>query len=273
MPPFIQYRPVTDNDELLAAARLESRIWGWDDRFASPTNVMRVTALKGGLVLCAYDQDRDGEMVGMSWAFPVRADDGVWALWSHVAGFLPEYRSYGLGRRLKFLQREWAMQAGYAQMRWTFDPMQAANANFNLNVLGTQISKISANMYGVYDDTLNPGLPTDRFEAVWVLDDPRVAALAAGEVVGQPPMPSVTALAYDPESDTFQRSDDVPESGAVRVELPAQFSLLGRERASLARTWQTHLREVLSRLFAAGWHTRHALREDGRCWYVVTPKP
>ncbi|MCU0476833.1 MAG: hypothetical protein MUC99_12120, partial [Anaerolineae bacterium] len=260
MPPVIHYRPVTDNDDLLTAAHLESRIWGWDERFASPTNVMRVTALKGGLVLCAYDRDRDDDMVGMSWAFPVRTEDGVWALWSHVAGFLPEYRRYGFGRRLKFLQREWAMQAGYAQMRWTFDPMQAANANFNLNLLGAQISKISANLYGVYDDTLNPGLPTDRFEAVWVLDDPRVAALAMGETVEHLPMPSVTALAYDPDADTFQRLDELPQAGAVRVELPAQFSMLGRERPSRARAWQTHLREVLSGLFAAGWHTRHCLR-------------
>lgn len=259
----ITYRVLTENHDLEAAAHLESVIWGWDVQFASPTNVMRVTALKGGLVLCAYD---GGEMIGMSWAFPVRTA-GRWVLWSHVAGVLPDYRRRGVGAGIKWAQRAWALENGYDQIRWTFDPMQAGNANFNLRVLGAVTSKISENMYGVYDDALNPGLPTDRFEAVWSLDDPRVTARADGHLPDALPLPSLGLLTY--ENGALVRQPLGKSPSAARVEIPAAFSALGRKDASLARAWQTALREVLTGAFAAGLSVVDFVRDGGRCWYVL----
>lgn len=259
----ITYRVLTENPDLEAAAKLEAEIWGWDVQFASPTNVMRVTALKGGLVLCVYDGEA---MIGMSWAFPVRTG-GVWALWSHVAGVLTAYRGQGIGAGLKFAQRDWALANGYEQIRWTFDPMQAGNANFNLRVLGATAPKITENMYGIYDDDLNPGLPTDRFEALWRLTDPRVVSLANGQALPSVEMPPSTLLAYT--NGTLQRGE-LDLSQPARVEIPAQFFVLGRDNPTLARDWQTALRETLTHAFAHGFAATDFIRDGGQCWYVLT---
>jgi len=258
----ITYRVLTENPDLEAAGLLETVIWGWEAQFASPTNVMRVTALKGGLVLCAYDGD---SMIGMSWAFPVRTD-GKWVLWSHVAGVIPEYRGRRIGAGIKFAQRDWALANGYDQIRWTFDPMQAGNAHFNLRMLGATVAKISENMYGIYDDALNPGLPTDRFEAVWALDDPRVTAIVAGDVPPVSDMPTVTLLEY---ADNDLKRAALTMTAPARLEIPAQFLRLGRENPTLARAWQTALLETLTEAFAAGFAAVDFIREDGRYWYVL----
>lgn len=258
----ITYRVLTENADLEAAAKLEAEIWEWDLQFASPTNVMRVTALKGGLVLCVYDAD---VMIGMSWAFPVRAD-GQWVLWSHVAGLLTSYRGRGIGAGIKFAQRDWALANGYEQIRWTFDPMQAANANFNLRLLGAIAPKISANMYGIYDDALNPGLPTDRFETVWYLTHPQVVGLAGGSPLPDAVMPSATLLEY---TDGLFKRQALDTTQTMRLEIPAQFFMLGKNNPSLARDWQTAVREALSEAFAHGFAAVDFIRQDGRCWYVL----
>nr|MCU0465946.1 GNAT family N-acetyltransferase [Anaerolineae bacterium] len=192
---------------------------------------------------------------------------GRWVLWSHVAGVLPDYRRRKLGAGIKWAQRTWALDNGYDQIRWTFDPMQAGNANFNLRVLGAVTSKISQNMYGIYDDALNPGLPTDRFEAVWSLDDPRVTTRADGHLPDVLPLPSLALLAY--ENGSLVRQPLGKSPSAARVEIPVAFSALGREDAALARDWQTNLREVLTGAFAEGLSVVDFIRNDGRCWYVL----
>jgi predicted GNAT superfamily acetyltransferase len=259
----IIYRVLTENADLEIASHLEAVIWGWDVQFASPTNVMRVTALKGGLVLCAYD---GAEMIGMSWAFPARCD-GKWVLWSHVAGVLPAYRRLGIGAGIKWAQRVWALENGYDQIRWTFDPLQAGNANFNIRLLGATTYKIMENVYGVYDDALNPGLPTDRFETVWKLNDPRVERLSKGEALAEPQMPEHTLLDY---ADGSLQTGMTPDNAALRAEIPANFSQLGRENPALAREWQTALRLSLSDAFARGYAVTDFIRAGGRCWYVLS---
>jgi predicted GNAT superfamily acetyltransferase len=259
----ITYRVLTENADLEAASHLEAVVWGWNVQFASPTNVMRVTALKGGLVLCAYD---GSEMVGMSWAFPARCDE-QWVLWSHVAGVLPSYRRLGVGAGIKWAQRTWALENGCDQIRWTFDPLQAGNANFNLRVLGATTHKIMENVYGVYDDALNPGLPTDRFETVWILNDPRVERLSRGEALPEPPMPQATLLEY---ADGRLHTAAPLDAAMLRAEIPANFSQLGRENSALARQWQAALRTALTDAFADGYAVTDFIRTDGRCWYVLT---
>lgn len=258
----IAYRIVTENADLEQASRLEAEIWGWDVQFASPTNVMRVTALKGGLVLCAYDGDA---MIGMSWAFPAYTE-GRWVLWSHVAGVLPHYRGRGIGAGIKWEQRAWALEHGYREIRWTFDPMQAGNANFNLRLLGVSINKYLVNMYGTYDDALNPGLPTDRFEARWDLVSERVERALRGALPVTATLPETVLVRVDGDEIITRATDTRP---AACVEIPASFSTLGRENRGLAERWQAALRTQLVDAFERGFVVEDFVRRDGRCWYVL----
>jgi predicted GNAT superfamily acetyltransferase len=88
---------------------------------------------------------------------------------------LPEYQQRGVGLRLKWAQREESLSRGLALITWTFDPMQARNANLNLRRLGATATEFLENFYGVTTASLHHGLPTDRLLVRWDLAAPRVA--------------------------------------------------------------------------------------------------
>ena len=96
-----------------------------------------------------------------------------------------DYQNKGVGLRLKWAQRERAMKEGRKLIKWTWDPMMARNAHFNLNRLGATVDTYADNFYGTdYNTdaslTEKVGLPSDRLMATWNLDSERVNALASG---------------------------------------------------------------------------------------------
>ena len=93
---------------------------------------------------------------------------------SHITGVLPDHQSQGLGRVLKQHQREWALARDVGHITWTFDPLVARNAHFNLRVLGTRVTEYLVNHYGPMDDGVNRGDETDRIMVSWALAAPPV---------------------------------------------------------------------------------------------------
>ena len=97
---------------------------------------MRALAHSGNYVVGLYEGDR---MVGASVAFfgpPAGAP-----MHSHITGVLPDLQGHGLGRVLKQHQREWALARDVGHITWTFDPLVARNAHFNLRVLGARVTE------------------------------------------------------------------------------------------------------------------------------------
>jgi predicted GNAT superfamily acetyltransferase len=76
-------------------------------------------------------------MIGASVGFFAAPDDR--SLHSHITGIVGDHRGRGLGRLLKQHQREWALARGVHRITWTFDPLVARNASFNLRVLGARV--------------------------------------------------------------------------------------------------------------------------------------
>ena len=96
--------------------------------------------------------------------------------YSHVMAVAKDYQNKGVGARLKWAQRERALREGREFIKWTWDPMQARNAHFNLNRLGATVDTYADNFYGIESS----GLPGDRLFATWKLNADRVSALASG---------------------------------------------------------------------------------------------
>ena len=113
-----------------AASAVLSEVWG-GDRTGMPPNLLRALAHSGNYAVGLYDGER---MVGASVAF--FAAPAQRSMHSHITGVLAGYRSLGLGRLLKQHQRDWAFAHGVGHITWTFDPLVARNAHFNLDVLG-----------------------------------------------------------------------------------------------------------------------------------------
>jgi predicted GNAT superfamily acetyltransferase len=59
-------------------------------------------------------------------------------------------------------QKNWAKENGFSSVTWTFDPLVARNANFNINKLKAEVVDYFPNFYGSMEDELNAGDDSDR---------------------------------------------------------------------------------------------------------------
>ncbi|WP_288452940.1 GNAT family N-acetyltransferase [uncultured Microbacterium sp.] len=196
MPP-LEVRPIETTDEVFAAAALLRRVWG-GDQDAVPTNLMTALAHGGNYVFAAHEGD---EMVAASIAF--FSAPALSALHSHVTGVAPGLRGRGLGRQLKEHQRAWAAERGIARITWTYDPLVARNAHFNLTRLGARATEYLVDFYGPMNDGINRGDATDRVFVEWDVAGPPAPAPADDEVIATVPVPSdIEALraAGDPDA-------------------------------------------------------------------------
>src|SRR5690606_40127821 len=95
---------------------------------------------------------------------------------------LPELRRSGVGRRLKRYQASWCAERGLRWISWTFDPLRAENARFNLAVLGARCYDYLVDFYGPMPGTLGAGLESDRLLAVWQVAGREPAAVSGTAV-------------------------------------------------------------------------------------------
>jgi predicted GNAT superfamily acetyltransferase len=120
-----------------------------------------------GLVVGAHVGD---ELVGFAISFLARRDsDGRLYQYSQTAAVRPAWQGKGIGRAIKFAQRDAALAAGVDLLRWTYDPLRWANAHFNLDVLGAAVTDLARDMYGPLGAPAERGEPSDRFVADWEL--------------------------------------------------------------------------------------------------------
>src|SRR5271166_1012601 len=170
-------RPCCTIEEFEEMVELEIHVWGFVERDVVPSQMYVVASKVGGQVLGAFVGEK---MAGFVLAYP-SIRDGAPYLHSHMAAVLPEFRDYGIGRRLKLAQREDALARGIPLIEWTFDPLQTKNAYFNICRLGTIARRYLPNVYGSTSSPLHGGLPTDRLVAEWHLTSERVAGILSGK--------------------------------------------------------------------------------------------
>lgn len=249
---MIRYVFLNEQSQFEAVAALEHRIWQTSPAETISTHVQRVIVHTGGCILGAYDA---AQLVGFTIGVPTK-DAGK--MWSHIAGVHPDYQRQGIGYAMKQQQRAWAREHGYRRIHWTFDPLLSPNAHFNLRLLDVQANRYHVNFYGEMTDGINAGLPTDRLEASWVLDDdtprpqvPRDAQFLLHDRQGRPQVRLVFG-----------------EDGYF-VEIPWDFAALKAQDPARALDWRMAQREVLLAAFAEGYMARDFVRQNGRCWYVL----
>ncbi|WP_345800728.1 GNAT family N-acetyltransferase [Microbacterium sp. AZCO] len=182
-PPGIQIRPLETVEEVFAASEVLAEVWG-GDRGGMPPNLLRALAHSGNYAVGLYEGER---LIGASVAF--FAAPAERSMHSHITGVLPEYQRHGLGRVLKQHQRSWAFARDVGHITWTFDPLVARNAHFNMRVLGTRVTEYLVNQYGPMDDGVNRGDETDRVMVVWALAAPPAPTPADDQVVASVAVP------------------------------------------------------------------------------------
>jgi predicted GNAT superfamily acetyltransferase len=180
-------RPARERGDYDACVRLQREVWGLSDLEITSAIQLVATVHAGGSLFVA---ESAGETVGFCYAFAALRG-GEAHLHSDMLAVRPAARGLGVGRRLKWAQREEALRRGLRLVTWTFDPMRAPNARLNLHHLGAVAREVLPDFYGATSSALHHGLATDRLFARWELDDPQVARRAAGETATPPDFDSL----------------------------------------------------------------------------------
>ena len=268
MPDNIVIRNLETMADLSATVELQKAVWGMHDVEVSSPHTLRAIVHAGGVVIAA---EIEGLMVGFCFGMAAWREGDLW-LWSHMAGVRPEYQGRGIGFRLKLAQREWALARGFCRMAWTFDPLQSGNANFNFNRLGVTARIYSVNHYGAMQDGINAGLASDRLEAQWQLDSPRVEERLRGAPQESPLVPVDAAkLVYVDEAGAVVREQSAGfTESRYSIEIPLNISDLKQRDIERAQTWQLHLRGVMTALLDAGYIVSGFVRGEASAWYIMS---
>ena len=171
-------------------------------------------------------------------------------LHSHIAGVAPAARRRAVGTALKLHQRADALRHGVRTITWTYDPLIARNAHFNLRLLGARPAKYAVNYYGEMADTINAGDETDRVVLHWELGSPAARAACDGASAERP-----VAGGSSPVLIVGANGEPVVREAAgdrVSVAVPADAEGLRRSDPALAYAWRLAVRETLGGLMARG---------------------
>ena len=162
---LVQLRSLTRLDD--ADAILDVMIATWGEHQLVPREMLRALSESGNVPVGAFAA---GRMVGyvLGWA-GVEPLDGL-HVHSHMLAVRPDVRHGGVGYALKLAQRAQALEQGIRVVRWTFDPLVARNAYFNIAKLGAVCDRFARNFYGEMTDVLNRGERSDRFVVRWDLE-------------------------------------------------------------------------------------------------------
>ncbi len=237
---------VRDPARLVDIEKLQMDAWGMSERDVAPANLLQIIASSGGILLAAYDGDR---AVGFVLSLLARRDDRLYQA-SHMLATDPAYQGRGVGAALKWRQRDYALAQGVDLMTWTFDPLIARNAHFNVRKLGAVSNTYYEDYYGPMDDDYNRGLPTDRLLVEWRLREPAPLD-GASVVLGAP----VLILVDDAGAPTL-RLDGAPVGAPLTARIPADIGLIRERDADVALAWRLALRRALSWAFGRGYMAR-----------------
>jgi predicted GNAT superfamily acetyltransferase len=247
---------LTDTASHHAAAVLLQQVWRADNPdVVCNAPLMTALAHGGNYVAGGYLGDR---LVAVAVGF-----FGEHALHSHVTGVDRTIGTPGIGFAMKLHQRAWALARGITTVCWTYDPLIARNAYFNLHKLGAAATEYLPDFYGELDDGVNAGDPTDRLVATWELNSPAAVAAAAGR-------PEGLAASFDEATVLLGRSGERPvpagtglpgDGRPLRVAVPVDAETLRQRDPAAAAQWRFAVRAALSDALAAGYHVRGISRD------------
>ena len=170
-----------------------------------------------------------------------------------------EAQGRGLGVTLKLFQRAWCLERGIRLVTWTYDPFLLKNAKLNIGRLRATVRSLLPDFYG-HMGGIYAGLPTDRFEVNWRLDDPLVERAARGEA--RPPDGTTGVPAV-------RRPDAIPDTSRVLLPFLADAPRVYRTDPKRSLAARKRFRRLALALFAKSYEVTGVTMRDGAPAYVL----
>lgn len=264
----LKIKPLQTFKEYEACVAVQRQVWHHDDLDITPIHQFCVSVETGGILLGAF---LGGKMVGYVYSFPAVLG-GKHCQHSHHLAVLPEVQGLGLGKKLKWAQREEVLRREYDLITWTFDPMLTRNANLNLHALGAVAWAYVDNFYGYTPSlVLEAGVPTDRLLVEWWIRTRRVEQKRKQKNGGS----NLRKIAAAVEQKSGGRYPDIfparpnlsLDEKKILIELPRNIRDL-KGRSGLVAAWQAAVRTALGHYFAAGYRAVDFICDE-RCFYVL----
>ena len=242
----IEIREVFEVDEMQVCVDLQRSVFSTPDLENSPVRHLIVTRCAGGFTLAAFD---GAKMVGFVLSVPGFVGEKRF-FYSHMTAVDQNYQNSGIGAKLKWAQREKSLNLGVNYIKWTFQPVQARNAFFNLERLGATISNYTPNFYGTdYSTSIEQdsvrGVDSDRLFADWHLESEKVVALSNGE--------------------TFVETGGVVQT----IEIPNNWNKFVVENTPKAIAEQTRIKHEFQNAFAENLITKSFKRSETNPKYLL----
>jgi predicted GNAT superfamily acetyltransferase len=244
-------RPVSQDHEYHEIEEIQREAWSFSDLDIVPAATLVATQHVGGLVIGAFENK---EMAGFAYAFPA-FEDGRASLHSHMLAVRPDYRNYEVGSRLKLAQRSFALDQGYDEITWTFDPLQSLNAHLNFRKLGVISKRYVVDFYGeATSSPLHQGFGTDRLWVNWYLNSDRVKDRIEGQLDRQGDLSGAPYLIKS-EADRPVRHSLIA-SGVARtclIEIPRNINTIKEAAPDLAASWRRETRAAFLEALGSGF--------------------
>ncbi|MFW6129286.1 MAG: GNAT family N-acetyltransferase [Candidatus Aminicenantaceae bacterium] len=263
----IEIKEISSDSDLQRCVFIQKEVWMHIDEDVNPVHQFIVSLHTGGMLLGAY---RNKKLIGFVYSFPA-IHQGKTVQHSHLLAVLPEYRGEKIGKRLKWAQLDWAVKNGYDLITWTFDPLQALNANLNLHTLGAKTYDYYFNFYGAIPSLmLGKNIPTDRFLIEWRIKEKEVYDRKRG-LYEQYDVQAIPKALFRNE---HEKNDSLPaepelslKDRLILVEIPCRINNFSRS-PDFIREWQKNLRKVMEHYISQGYQGEDFIAGK-RCFYVL----
>lgn len=267
----VEIRELSTPDELDQLTRIFDDVWHPDPTNRPvTTDMLRALSHAGNYVAGAFI---GGHLAGGSVAFFGTPLGEV--LHSHITGVSRLGAGHRVGSALKSHQAQWAQARGISTITWTFDPLVARNAYFNITKLGAVPVRYYRGFYPAAGSELGDGDEADRLLMHWPVPpsdpapaDPATPAdtardtteptvddlLADGAVsaidLSDPERPTAVATVAESSAtgSNGTGSDTTRTDATVLIPVPRDIESLRRHHPVQATRWRHALREALAPL-------------------------
>ncbi len=246
----IEIRDLRTQAEYAACVELQQVTWGPGFREAVPATILKISQRVGGVTAGAFDTGDDA-LLGFVFGI-TGVEQGAIVHWSDMLAVRPDVQGRGLGRALKRHQHDAVAAIGATRMYWTYDPLVARNAYFNLERLGARVAEYVPDMYG--RDTGSPlhrGVGTDRLVVIWPIGEwpPREAPGTTPASPDAAPVLNAAPGVLIPGLASLLRG----HPPMVRIAIPADIHAERARSEERAAAWRASTREAFTRAFAEGY--------------------